>query len=85
MVPPRRRIPQRRNEADPLQCSGEEQGERLADGVRVHRPKDLAGYSNRLLFLVETRFPKAFYGLKKFAIRTMIRLNEMRNSAKPAA
>ena len=55
------------------------------NGVRVHRPKDLARFRNRVVFMVETRFPKAFYGLKKFLVRTMVRLKGARASANPAA
>jgi hypothetical protein len=49
--------------------------------VRVHRPKDLARLRNRMVFDIETRFPKAFSAVKKTAIRTMVRLNARRNTA----
>jgi phytanoyl-CoA hydroxylase len=44
------------------------------NGVRVHRPKDLALARNRLVFYVETHYPDVFYRLKKAGIRMQVRL-----------
>jgi phytanoyl-CoA hydroxylase len=51
------------------------------NGVRVHRPKDLGRLRHRVVFDIETRFPKAFSAVKKTAIRTLVRLNARRNTA----
>jgi hypothetical protein len=42
------------------------------NGTRVYRPKDLASLRNRMIFQVETRFPKAFYWVKRTAVKHMI-------------
>lgn len=46
--------------------------------VRIHRPKDLARFRNRIVFAAETRFPQSFYGLKKFLIKAMLWIDELR-------
>ncbi len=38
------------------------------NGVNVYKPKDLSMVRNKAIFFVESRFPKAFYWLKKRAI-----------------
>jgi phytanoyl-CoA hydroxylase len=38
------------------------------NNVNIYRPKDLANARNRLVFFVESHFPKAFYWLKSRAI-----------------
>ncbi len=38
------------------------------NGVNIHRPKDLEKPKNKAIFFVETKFPNAFYWLKKRAI-----------------
>jgi phytanoyl-CoA hydroxylase len=43
------------------------------NGIRIHRPKDLRSAHNRLVLLVESRFPGAFYWLKKQAILYFLR------------
>jgi phytanoyl-CoA hydroxylase len=43
------------------------------NGIQVHRPKDLARFRNRVVFALETRFPIAFYGLKRIIIRSMLK------------
>lgn len=39
------------------------------NGTLVHRPKDQARLLNRAVLGVESRFPSAFYGLKKMAVK----------------
>jgi phytanoyl-CoA hydroxylase len=51
------------------------------NGIRVHRPKDLARLRNRLLFQLETSFPSTFYTCKKTMIKTTMRLNALRRGA----
>jgi phytanoyl-CoA hydroxylase len=43
------------------------------NGVLVHKPKDLAALKNRLVFHVETNYPRAFYWTKRNAIKWMVR------------
>jgi phytanoyl-CoA hydroxylase len=43
-------------------------------GTEVCRPKDLAKPVNRLIFEVETRFPKAFHFVKRSSIRLLVRM-----------
>ena len=43
------------------------------NGTRVFRPKDLGELRNRLVFQVETRFPRMFYWAKRQAVKHMIR------------
>lgn len=43
------------------------------NGTKIWRPKDQAKIKNRLIMLVESRFPGPFYALKKFAIKMLIR------------
>ena len=50
------------------------------NGVQVHRPKDLARFRNRVVFALETRFPRAFYGMKRIIIRFMVKRAEQRRS-----
>ena len=50
------------------------------NGIQVHRPKDLARFRNRFVFALETRFPRAFYGLKRIIIRSMLKRAEKRLS-----
>ncbi|HUB63313.1 MAG TPA: phytanoyl-CoA dioxygenase family protein [Methylocella sp.] len=49
------------------------------NGVRIHRPKDLACMPNRAIFWLETHFPSLFYGVKKRAIKTLLWLRERRD------
>lgn len=42
-------------------------------GVKMFRPKDLSKLKNRMVFTVETRFPNAFYAVKKAAVRYVIK------------
>jgi phytanoyl-CoA hydroxylase len=43
------------------------------NGTYVFRPKDLSSGRNKAIFLLESRFPKPFYWLKKQAILYMIK------------
>jgi phytanoyl-CoA hydroxylase len=45
-----------------------------ANGIFVHRPKDLARLTNRVVFHVETHYPRTFYMAKRSAIRWLMRL-----------
>lgn len=44
-------------------------------GVRMFRPKDLSKLKNRMIFMAEALFPKAFYAIKKAAVRYVIKRN----------
>jgi phytanoyl-CoA hydroxylase len=44
------------------------------NGVSVHCPKDLARLTNRIVFHFETHHPRAFYTVKRSAIRWLMRL-----------
>jgi len=44
------------------------------NGIQVHQPKDLARPFNRAVMSLESRFPSAFYGAKKFAVKTLVRM-----------
>ena len=48
------------------------------NGTRMFRPKDLARFKNRLIFSAESNFPKAFYALKKMAVRYFINMKAER-------
>ena len=50
------------------------------NGVRIHRPKNLARLSNRFIFSLETHFPTAFYAFKKLAIKTILWLKTPRKT-----
>jgi phytanoyl-CoA hydroxylase len=43
------------------------------DGTAIYRPKDLAVLKNRVVFFIETHFPRMFYWLKKQAILYFVR------------
>jgi phytanoyl-CoA hydroxylase len=43
------------------------------NGMYVHHPKDLSKLSNRAVFFIETRFPRAFQLAKKTAIKFVTR------------
>jgi phytanoyl-CoA hydroxylase len=45
----------------------------LVSGMRVHHPKDLSKATNRVVFFVETRFPRAFQMTKRAAIKLITR------------
>ena len=47
-------------------------------GIKIHRPKDLGQIASRIVFGLETRFPRAFYAGKKLAIRTLMRVKQRR-------
>jgi phytanoyl-CoA hydroxylase len=51
------------------------------NGAEIYRPKDLRSIKNRLILFVESRFPGAFYWLKKQAILYFIRGKSRRLSA----
>jgi phytanoyl-CoA hydroxylase len=61
------------------------------NGTWVHRPKDLAVASNRLVFQIETTFPALFYKAKNTAIKHLMRFKSQRalkdesRTAAPAA
>lgn len=48
-------------------------GTEQINGAEIYRPKDLRSARNRAVLLVESRFPTAFYWLKKQAILHFIR------------
>lgn len=50
------------------------QTESIGD-VEIYRPKDLSRVKNRLIFNLESNYPKAFYAVKKAAVGRMIRRN----------
>lgn len=50
------------------------------NGIRVHRPKDLACWRNRAIFGFETRFPGTFYAVKRTAIKTLMLVKLLRAS-----
>lgn len=43
------------------------------NGVQIHHPKDLAYARNRIVFAVESHFPRLFYQLKKMAVRMLVK------------
>jgi phytanoyl-CoA hydroxylase len=43
------------------------------NGMRVHHPKDLSKVGNRMVFFVETRFPRTFQITKRAAIKLVTR------------
>jgi phytanoyl-CoA hydroxylase len=45
----------------------------LVNGIQVHHPKDLSKAANRLVFFVETRFPRIFQMMKRAAIKFVTR------------
>jgi phytanoyl-CoA hydroxylase len=51
------------------------------NGISVHCPKDLSRPKNRAIFHLESHHPRAFYWLKRNAIRWMLRLKGTRNRA----
>jgi phytanoyl-CoA hydroxylase len=50
------------------------------NGVRVHRPKDLARSRNRLILRLETTFPNTFHAVKKSMIKNLMRLSALSKS-----
>jgi phytanoyl-CoA hydroxylase len=44
------------------------------NGLQVHQPKDLAKFRNRVVMSIESRFPSAFYAVKKAAVKTLVTL-----------
>jgi phytanoyl-CoA hydroxylase len=44
------------------------------NGIQVHQPKDLARPFNRAVMKLESRFPAIFYGAKKLAVKTLVRM-----------
>jgi phytanoyl-CoA hydroxylase len=45
----------------------------VVQGVEVARPKDQSQWRNRLVFGIESHFPRGFYWLKKQAVKAMFR------------
>jgi phytanoyl-CoA hydroxylase len=52
------------------------------NGIRIHRPKDLARRRNRAIFEIETRFPLAFYALKRTGIKAFLKVKTQRTREK---
>lgn len=48
----------------------------VVNGVMIHRPKDLSRWNNRLIFHIETSYPKFFYWTKRTAIRWLFHLKK---------
>jgi phytanoyl-CoA hydroxylase len=55
----------------------------VINGVDVYRPKDLRSIRNRLVFFMESRFPRAFYWLKNRAILYYIRSKSGQSTRPP--
>jgi phytanoyl-CoA hydroxylase len=55
---------------------------RTVNGVKVHCPKDLARWKNRLVFHVETHHPKTFYRAKRTGVRWLFRLKSAAQQAR---
>lgn len=65
MIPESLRLLQFQNRIKPLNL-------RRTNGVQIHYPKDQAKLHNRMVFFVESNFPRGFYAVKKWAIRSML-------------
>jgi phytanoyl-CoA hydroxylase len=65
-IPDRNRSLQFQTRIKPLETE-------LFNGMRVHHPKDLSKAANRIVFFVETRFPRTFQMTKRAAIKLVIR------------
>ncbi|HJU16534.1 MAG TPA: phytanoyl-CoA dioxygenase family protein [Stellaceae bacterium] len=61
-IPDRSRLLQFQTRVRPLKTE-------LVNGMQVHRPKDLSKAANRVVFFVETRFPRTFQMTKRAAIK----------------
>lgn len=44
---------------------------KTVSGISIHHPKDQNVLSNRIIFFIETRFPKLFQALKKMAVKKL--------------
>ena len=45
----------------------------------IYRPKDQVSKRNRLIFTIESKFPKPFYALKKLAITSLLALKQVKS------
>ncbi|MGH8628767.1 MAG: phytanoyl-CoA dioxygenase family protein [Gammaproteobacteria bacterium] len=65
MIPESQRLLQFQNRIKPLNV-------RRTNGVQIHYPKDQAKLHNRVVFFVESNFPRGFYAVKRLAIRSVV-------------
>jgi phytanoyl-CoA hydroxylase len=65
-IPERSRFLQFQTRLKPLKTQ-------LVNGMKVHQPKDLSNAANRVIFFVETRFPRTFQMTKRAAIKLVTR------------
>jgi phytanoyl-CoA hydroxylase len=65
-IPERSRFLQYQTRIKPLETE-------TINSMQVHHPKDLSKAANRMVFFVETRFPRAFQMTKKTAIKLVTR------------
>lgn len=65
-IPDRSRFLQFQTRVKPLQTE-------IINGMRVHHPKDLSKAANRMVFFVETRFPRTFQVTKRVAVKLVTR------------
>jgi len=62
-----------------LRTSLRDMGGKSDNCFDIYRPKDQVSKRNKLIFTIESRFPKPFYALKKLAITSLLALKRVKS------